>query len=164
MRLRLYRRNLLFGLLIAILASSCTRAPFVPRFDPQIGNLKLVKLIEGEEAIEEINRLHGTTIQALRGFIAHYENARKKAVIWVSEAESEDMAQEQIEVMLRKMKGSPRSPFGHYRDLDRKGLPVIAFEGLRQVHYVFRIGEWVYWMDADAEHIDTILDHLQKAD
>jgi hypothetical protein len=162
--LRHYRRNLLCWLLIAILALGCTRAPFVPRFDPQIDNLKLVKLIEGEEAIEEINRLHGTTIQVLRGFIAHYENARKKAVIWVSEAESEDMAQEQIEVMLRKMKGSPRSPFGHYRDLDRNGLPVIAFEGLRQVHYVFRIGEWVFWMDADAEYIDSILDHLQKAD
>jgi hypothetical protein len=94
------------------------------------------------------------------GFIAHYGGGQEKATVWVSKAESPKAAQEQVKVMLHKMKDNPRSPFGNYRVFDRLGTPVIAFDGLGQVHYVFEDGTWVYWISADAKRVDAVLGHV----
>jgi hypothetical protein len=72
------------------------------------------------------------------------------------------MAEDQVVVMLEKMKSNPRSPFSNYQTVERRGTHVIAFEGLGQTHYVFRKGSWVYWIDADSNRIDTVLEHIQK--
>jgi hypothetical protein len=79
----------------------------------------------------------------------------------VSEASSEELADKQIEVMIEKMKQSQRSPFSQYRVLDLKGLRVVAFDGMGQVHRVFRQKRWVYWISADARRIDDIVGHVR---
>jgi hypothetical protein len=130
-------------------------------FDGHIQGLNLVKLITGERALEAINRLHGMPIDVVRGFIAYYQgNGGDKATVWVSEASSEEVANKQIEVMIEKMKQSPRSPFRQYRVLDLKGLRVVAFDGMGQVHRVFRQKRWVYWISADEGRIDDIVGHV----
>jgi hypothetical protein len=148
-------------ILVYFLLASCNQSPSGPPFDPHIQGLKLVKLITGHDAIMAINQLHGTPINVVRGFIAHYEGAHDKAVIWVSEASSQGLAQKQIAVMIQKMKSNRRSPFSHYRTLDIRGLRVIAFDGMGQVHYVFRDNTWAYWISADAKRMDKILKHVQ---
>ena len=159
---RSYLKNCLFWILVGFLAVGCKQAPSVPQFDPQIGGLTLVELLEGEEAIKQINKLHGKSIKVVRGFIAHYEGDHQKAALWVSEAESDALAQDQIGVMIDKMKSNPRSPFSNYRTLERQGHQVMAFDGMRQVHYVFREGPWVYWISADDTGIDTVFEHFKK--
>ena len=159
---RSYLRNCLFLILAGFIAAGCNQAPSVPQFDPQIGGLTLVELLEGEEAIKQINNLHGKSINVVRGFIAHYEGDHQKAVVWVSEAESDALAQDQVEVMIDKMKNTPGSPFRNYRILERQGRQVMAFDGMRQVHYVFREGPWVYWISADDTRIDTVFEHVKK--
>jgi hypothetical protein len=130
-------------------------------FDGHIQGLNLVKLITGDRALEAINRLHGMPIDVVRGFIAYYQgNSGDKATIWVSEAASEELANKQIEVMIEKMKQSQRSPFRQCRELDLKGLRVVAFDGMGQVHRVFRQKRWVYWISADAGRIDDIVGHI----
>ncbi len=120
-----------------------------------------MKLITGDRALEAINRLHGMPIDVVRGFIAYYQgNGGEKATVWVSEASSEGLANKQIEVMIEKMKQSQRSPFRQYRILDLKGLRVIAFDGMGQVHRVFRQKRWVYWISADEGRIDDIVGHV----
>ena len=146
---------------LSLLLFSPCRANDLP-FDPDIRGWKLVKLIGGDEAVRAIDRLHGTPIDVLRGYIAHYGGGGGEATIWVSEAASQEAAQEQIDVMIHKMKGNPKSPFDEYRSLEKKGSPVIGFRGLGQAHYVFRTGRWVYWVSANKDQIDAILLHLLK--
>jgi hypothetical protein len=127
-------------------------------------DLELVKLITGDDAIKAINKLHGMSIDVARGLIAHYEGMNDKATIWVSEASSRNLAEEQIVVMIRKMKSNSRSPFSHYRTMNKKGFRVIAFDGMGQVHYVFRDNKWVYWISANAKQIDKVLQHVSGAE
>jgi hypothetical protein len=143
------------------LFSAChPSGPSLP-FDGHIQGLNLVKLVTGDRALEAINRLHGMPIDVVRGFIAYYRgNGGDKATVWVSEGSSEELANKQIEVMIEKMKQSQRSPFSNYRVLDVKGLMVIAFDGMGQVHRVFRQKRWVYWISADEERIDDIVGHV----
>jgi hypothetical protein len=149
-------------ILVAFLLAGCNQSPSGPPFDPHIQDLKLVELVTGHDAIKDINQLHGRSINVVRGFIAHYEGAHDKAVIWASEASSQELAEKQIAVMIQKMKSNTRSPFSHYRALDIRGLRVIAFDGMGQVHYVFRDNTWAYWISADARRIDKILKHVQR--
>lgn len=144
------------------LFSAChPSGPSLP-FDGHIQGLNLVKLITGDRALEAINRLHGMPIDVVRGFVAYYQgNGGDKATVWVSEASSEGLANKQIEVMIEKMKQSQRSPFRQYRVLDVKGLRVVAFDGMGQVHRVFRQKRWVYWISADAGRIDGIVAHIR---
>ena len=151
-------------ILLGLLLAGCNEPSSGPSFDPHIQDLELVKLITGDDAIKAVNKLHGMPIDAVRGFIAHYEGVNDKATIWVSEASSQDLAEEQLVVMIHKMKSNARSPFSHYRTLNIKGFSVIAFDGTGQVHYVFRDSKWVYWISADAKHIDKVLQHVSGAD
>jgi hypothetical protein len=151
-------------ILIAFLLAGCNEPSSDPSFDPHIQDLELVKLITGDDAIKAINKLHGMSIDVARGLIAHYEGMNDKATIWVSEASSRNLAEEQIVVMIRKMKSNSRSPFSHYRTMNKKGFRVIAFDGMGQVHYVFRDNKWVYWISANAKHIDRVLQHVSGAE
>ncbi len=158
----MYRKYLIL-IILGFIWAGCNLSTSEIAFDPWIEDLRLVKLTEGHDAIEAINQLHGTSVNVVWGYIAHYKGVHDKATIWVSEASSQELAQTQIEVMISKMKNNRRSPFSHYRTLEAKGLAVIAFNGMGQVHYVFRDNKWVYWISADAKRIDDILGHINKA-
>jgi len=160
--MRSNRKTYGLWVVVSFLLLGCVHSDSSLPFDPQIEGLSLVRLVTGEEALKAIDRLHGTPIHVVGGFIAHYEGLHGKATIWVSEATSEDVAQEQIKVMMDKMRTNERSPFSHYRSWDKKGLRVIAFDGMGQVHYVFRDNRWVYWVSADSESIDMMLKHIQR--
>jgi len=150
--------------LLGLLLAGCNDPTSGPTFDPDIGNLKLVRLITGEDAIKAINKLHGMPIDVVSGFIADYEGQHDKATVWVSEASSQELAKKQIAVMIHKMKNSRQSPFSHYRPLDIQGLKVTAFDGMGQVHYVFVKNKWAYWISADSKQIDKILQHVCRAE
>jgi hypothetical protein len=150
-------------ILLCLLVSGCDDPPSGPPFDPHIQGLNLVKWVTGDDAIKAINKLHGMPIDVVRGFIADYQSVSGKATIWVSEALSQEFAKKQIAAMIHKMKSNRRSPFSHYRTLDMKGFSVIAFDGMGQVHYVFRDNKWVYWISVDTIQVDKILQHVCKA-
>ena len=161
--MNLLRRACRVWILGCFLLSACHPSePSLP-FDNHLQDLKLVKLITGDRAAEAINQLHGMPIDMVRGFIAYYEgNGGDKVTLWVSEASSQELAGKQIEVMIHKMKHSRRSPFRDYRVLDVQGLRIVTFDGMGQVHRVFRKKRWVYWISADAGGIDKIVEHIRR--
>jgi len=137
----------------------------LPPLDLHIDSLERVSLLSGRDALHAINRLHGMPIDMVRGLVAFYESRLgEKATIWVSEAPSEELGAKQIDIMLAKMKGNDRAPFKKYRTVEAKDTKVIGFDGLGQVHYVFRIGKWVYWIGADEKQADLLLRHFIKSD
>ena len=148
-------------IVLALLLAGChERSRATQPFDPNIEGLELVEWIHGDAATKAINKLHGMPIDAVSAYIAKYKGPQETATIWVSEAASEALAKEQITIMLQKMKDNTRSPFSHYRDLCIRGSKVIAFDGMRQTHYVFRDKQWVYWISADEKRIDKIFRHV----
>jgi hypothetical protein len=136
-----------------------------PPLDAHIDGLERVRLLAGTDARHAINKLHGMSIDMARGFVAFYQSRTgHKATVWVSEGPSEALAAKQIDIMLDKMKGNDRSPFKKYRTIEAQGAEVIGFDGLGQVHYVFRVGKWVYWISADEKQADLLLRHITKKD
>jgi hypothetical protein len=131
--------------------------------DLRVPGLKVVRTVSGDEAISAINRLHGLAVDVVRGVVVHYQaetDVHDKATIWASEARSESQAQEQTDVMMDKMKGNTRSPFKGYRPAKFKEVQAVRFEGLGQAHCVFRKGKWVYWISAQEQGIDDIVNHV----
>ena len=153
----------LAGLLCVLSALTPARADTPPPFDTEIAGMTLMKLISGPEALRAINKLHGTAIPMKKGFIAHYLGTQGKATLWVSEAPSVEAGTEQIDVMIDKMKGNERSPFRNYGQSVVNKTPVIRFHGMGQVHAVFQIDAWVYWISAHEADMDSLLAHLCKA-
>lgn len=150
-------------ILLGFLLVGCNQALSGPPFDPHIDGLELVRLITGDDAITAIHKLHGKPINVVRGFIAHYQGDDDKATIWVSEASSQGLAKRQVVVMIDRMKKNTRLPFSHYRALDIRGRRVIAFDGTGQVHYIFPDNKYVYWISAEAERMDKIMNHIGGA-
>ena len=150
------------GMVVYLLFLACSHSESPLPFDPNIKDLEMVQLVTGEEAKQAIDQLHGMPINVVRGFIVHYKGLYGRATVWVSEATTEDLATEQIEVMIDKMKKSKRSPFSNYRQWNKEGWDIIAFDGMGQVHYVFKDKIWVYWISADARCMDMILEHIQN--
>jgi len=154
--------NYRIWILLVFFLAACSRSPSGLPFDPHIEDLKLTKLVTGDEAIKAIDKLHGRPINVIRGFIAHYEGVHDKATIWVSEPTSQELAQKQLAAMLHKMKSNKRLPFRNYRVLDTQGIRVIAFDGTEQIQYIFRDNKWVYWISADPKRIDKIFKHVLR--
>ena len=131
-----------------------------PPFDPAVPGINLVKLVSGTEALQAINKLHGLAIPMKAGFIAHYTGSHGKTTIWVSEAPTVAAGKQQIDVMIEKMKENPRSPFRNYDSLAVNDVPIIRFHGMGQVHTVFQLDAWVYWISAHGKDMDILLTHL----
>lgn len=153
----------LASLLCVLSALTPSRADTTPPFAPEVEGMTMTKMITGTEALQAINKLHGTAIPMKKGFIAHYLGTQGKAVVWVSQAPSVEAGTEQIDVMIDKMKGNERSPFRNYGHSVVNQTPVIRFHGMGQVHGVFQNGAWVYWISAHEQDMDILLTHLCKA-
>jgi hypothetical protein len=54
----------------------------------QLGNLKLVSSVEGEQALTEVNSLHAADIGLTSAFVARYALGQEQVTVWVGTAES----------------------------------------------------------------------------
>ncbi len=137
-------RLLVFVYISIFLFISCSSYEW--RFPNKVDGYKLTKLLKGESAVREINKLHGKKIRVLNAAIAIYAKGEKTAVIWVSKALTKKEALVQTEAMITKMrKGSPFSDF----EVKKLGcLLVYHFKGLGKEHYLFYRKQDVFWISA----------------
>ncbi len=150
-----------FLILLASLLLGCNQ-PSSPVFKEEIGGLKLVRLITGEDALLAINKLHGQEIDVVSGMIACYQGEKEKATIWLSESASENDAIQQTAGMVRKMRDSIKTPFSNYAEIDRSGVKIYSFMGMGQQHYIFRVKTSIYWISANPGTIDKVWEGLVK--
>ena len=147
---------------------SCGRKPKgTERFPQTLPKLHLVKILQGKEAIEAVNKLHGKKIHLKKAWVAYYQGAYyegnwNEATIWISESFSSQEAKEQTEVMIQKMLSAKKSPFYNFKEKNIKGIKVYIFWGLGQQHAVFQKGSFVYWISANIEVFDQVLDYFLK--
>ncbi|MCP4761499.1 MAG: hypothetical protein GY870_06935 [archaeon] len=132
-------------------------------FPKKLSNLHLTKLLQGKEAIKDVAKLHGKEIPVKDAWVANYQGDRSNtANIWISESFNLNEAFEQTDVMMKKIKNNPKSPF---RDIEVKyisGEKVFLFSGMNQHHVVFQKEKKVIWISASSEIFKEVLDYYLK--
>jgi hypothetical protein len=124
------------------IAASALEAP------QELAGLPLAHSQQGAEARGEIERLHGKGIPIKDGFVAHYGTQPPVAMLYVSQAQDEKVARQQVEQMTTRIRAS-NGPFTNLRESVRFGMTVYSTLGQGQVHYYFRRGAVVVWVAAD---------------
>lgn len=114
----------------------------------ELAGLPLAHSQQGAEARREIERLHGKGIPIKDGFVAHYGRRPPVAMLYVSQAQDEKVARQQVEQMTTRIRAS-NGPFTNLRESVRFGMTVYSTLGQGQVHYYFRRGAVVVWVAAD---------------
>jgi hypothetical protein len=109
------------------------------------GSLKLVRIIEGNEAQKQISRLHRSSISMENGFIAAYRgNGEDKMTIWVSIHKDSKEAESIIAKMHKKIDSV--TGFQNHQDLDISGNVYHFVTGLGQSHYFYYRGNDAIWI------------------
>ena len=123
----------------------------------EIAGLKLRHLSHGEEAIRSINKLHGKELSVMQnGYVAHYESNGVKAMFYISEYTSGNLAREQIDIMVEKIeKGSKE--FGHFREFEIEENIIYMVLGFGQVHYFYTKSNNAIWLAIDPPVAETVL-------
>lgn len=139
-------RIALVGLSLLFFIPSVSIANSLPQ---SIGPLTLVKSQSGEEARQEIDRLHGKQLDFRKGYIGTYGGEDRGAKVWVSEYDSDAKASEAFGKMTRKMTLSGQKNFWHFQEIPIEGVPVYFLVGMGQAHYFFQKGIKVIWLAVD---------------
>lgn len=120
--------------------SQATTGP-LPR---EVEGIPLVELQSGQEALKSINRLHGTSIEVVDGYVATYQKGAEKVQVWISRAASEEKARELVEIMTQKMQDNP--VFEKPERFDIKGRTFYFTTGAGMQNYYWAQGTDVYWV------------------
>jgi len=135
------------GLALVLLAALTVSASAL-EVPGELAGLALAHSQQGAEARVQIERLHGKSIPIQDGFVAHYGTQPPVAMLYVSQAQDEGVARQQVEQMTIRIRAS-NGPFTHLRESSRFGMTVYSTLGQGQVHYYFRRGATVVWLAAD---------------
>ena len=130
-------------------------------FPPKLGVFKLVKLIKGKKAMEEVYKLHGKKINIKSAWVAHYQNiknSKDEVTVWISQASSEKEAKKQVEVMMKKIINSSSTPFYHFS----KMKDIYIFSGLGKRHLVFPKKEFVFWITGEPGELRYFIHYYYK--
>lgn len=144
------RRSVALVALAWVLAG-CGAAPSMPA---ALGGLPQMHALQGEEAIREINRLHGKSVPSRDGFVAHYERDGAMAMLYVSQAYLAPIARWQFSRMVEGIRRGESSAEGRFFQLkvrEEGGLTLYSAVGLGQVHYFYRSGARIVWLATDPE-------------
>jgi hypothetical protein len=110
----------------------------------KLGGLDLVGLEAGQEAVDNISRLHGTKIDIIDGLVARYTGGNSDFILWVSESRDDEEARYLFEIMDEKMPSSPM--FKNRTEIDIAGRTVIYVTGAGMENYYWVEGTKNYWV------------------
>jgi len=126
---------------------SCAQKPSTP-LPTKLKSLRLQSTVQGEAAEAVINRLHNKEVSSKDSYIGYYRGQGAKAVLYISEFQSQQEAEALLVAMRDRIKTGSRV-FGHFRRMSERGLTVYSVLGLGQVHYFYRQGRFLIWLAVD---------------
>ncbi len=119
--------------------------------------LRLVNSVKGEEAIEQVKRLHMGKFEIVDAEIREYIGAGKIKV-WIAYAETPELAQQYVERMAAKVSQF----FSEPENVD-KPFKAYRVYGMGGTHYFFSMGNAVIWVEfenPDKAYHEKILEKL----
>ena len=137
-------KSTLYIMVLGMIFSNCTNDGKI-KVPQGLGELDLSRSISGEEAISEINKLHGLAVAADINVIAEY-GVEKKDLLYVSYYSEAEEAQKIFNQMIEKMKAAKKSPFTHIRSIKAYSNQAYIALGLGAFHYIYVSGNYVLWL------------------
>ena len=125
----------------------------------ELAGYDLIEAVVGPEAIDDINRLHGTAIDIVDAWVGRY---RDDGGVWVSRASDEANARQLLDDMVTNIQDGG-SPFRGLTPQEFQGMPVYAVIDARQVHYFYQQETQVVWVTTPPGAEESfLLDVLRK--
>jgi hypothetical protein len=113
---------------------------------PVIGEKNRTAIIEGSEAGESIDQLHGLNVAAKANLIAEYGNDQnKKDLLYISDCETGDAAKQAFDLMTEKIAHATDGPFYHVMPLKAYDGKAFITLGMGATHYIFLSGRFLIW-------------------
>ncbi len=152
--------------ILLLLVSSCSPVPAdLSGFFPEnVGQVKLVELITGDEALFAVEVLHSKSIAGEDAAIGQYEGKGGSMTVWISRAVNVATAREQAALMVERMMRNPNTPFSEHSSKMRNGVEVHKVLGMGQVHLIFFHKVQVYWISVETGNVDVALDAFLGSD
>lgn len=146
------------------LMSITQTAPTIPH---QLGeDLHVVSSVTGDEAVKQMNQLHGLNLGVIGGYIATYQldrqSSRAQATLWVGESNSPSGAARLLERMTGLMLANP-IVFSPPQQRLVDGVIVYETQGQGGQHYFFQVNNKVVWLEVRGIPGEELLrDSLRK--
>ena len=136
-------------------AAAPTLAPGVtaPRVTPDaipetLGALKLVRSMQGTEALREFSGLHNNEFPLTGGYRADYSDGAHTATLWVAQTSDSAAAAALTNDMAKKISAG-NAMFQNLQALSINGRQLFVADGQGQQHYFFANGNRVVWLATD---------------
>jgi len=126
---------------------------------PVLGGLPLQDFSSGEEALAEINRLHGEELSITDSYVGNYSDGARSVTLWIAGSEDPDG-------LLRQMLGKineGETLFSIPQGVEGLGREVYLSEGMGQVHYIWVEGDLLIWMALEGFPDDEGMKVLEEA-
>lgn len=124
-------------------------APQKQQVLPQrLGHLELVSLVQGQQAIAQVTRLHGVDIALANAYIGRYGHQGEEATLWVGVAGNAENAANLLSKMLAGIaKGG--TPFYNLKQINVNGQEVYQVDAPGGQHFFYnsaQIRENLVWL------------------
>lgn len=135
-----------FGLRTWIAQTSMSK-PTVIHLPSILADLPLARSNTGEQALQEIARLHGRTLEISTARTGTY-GAEDQIQLWVAQAPSTPAASQLLAAMASAIV-EDRSPFTPLGDRQQGDRMVYELTGFGQLHYYFQSADLLVWLAVD---------------
>ena len=108
----------------------------------QLADAKLLRLVEGPQALQMVEGLHQGSPKLTGAWVAYYERG---GVVWSGTALSSTEAQDQLQAMAQAI-GKGGTPFSNLRTVSLAGRQVFAVSDSERDHYFFQDAARVIWV------------------
>ena len=126
-----------------------------------IAGFQLTEKITGEEALAQINHLHGQSIDIDAGYILHYETDNEMAIVWVSKSAVQEDAERLFHEMNDIMGGSQM--YSNHTEVEVNGEKIQYVFGMNMDNYYYYVEDRVIWIALTADRGEQFLEEAIEA-
>ena len=137
----------------------------------KLGDMKVGSVIEGPEAMAQVNRLHGTNIELVSALIVEYSHDfnpyhknDEQVTVWVGKTKSDELALELVGRMFDGISNGGSSGFSNPQKLSVDGHEVFQIDGPGGTHFFYPAADppRVVWLTIQSRDASTLLQEALK--
>jgi hypothetical protein len=128
----------------------------------QIGTYSLFSKLDGNEAMQQISKLHGKDIKIQNAYILEYRNeSQESAIVWISESPNANEAKKLFERMNRLMDRSNMYTNHHLVEIGGSSLDYVF--GMDRDNYYYQKSSRLIWISVSLDKNQEFIKKWLKA-